>query len=95
MVSGETGETGGRPPSKAKTDKAGASAKKPSGSADGIAVYQLQVITTILHILGNLRHSGMELLYEVELYYQQILVIYALLENGSLTVGELADQLKV
>jgi DNA-binding MarR family transcriptional regulator len=70
-------------------------AKKPAASHDEIAVYQLQVITTIRHILGNLRHSGMELLSEVELSYPQILVLYALLERGTLTVGELADQLKV
>jgi len=60
-----------------------------------IEVYQLQVITTILHILGNLRHSGMELLSEVELSYPQILVLYSLLEHGSLAVGELAGYLKV
>lgn len=70
--------------------------KNSSGrNSQDIAEYQRQVITTILHILGNLRHSGMEILSEVELSYPQILVLYALLEKGSVTIGELARHLKV
>jgi DNA-binding MarR family transcriptional regulator len=81
-------------PKKAATVRTNRVGKAREGRND-IAHYQLQVITTILRILGNLRHSGMELLSEVELSYPQILVLYALLDKGSLTVGELAHHLKV
>lgn len=69
----------------------------PRGGSDrdDIAMYQLQVISTILRIMGNLRHSGIDLLSEVELSYPQILVMYSLLEHGTMTVGKLAARLKV
>jgi DNA-binding MarR family transcriptional regulator len=57
--------------------------------------YQTQVIMTILHIMGNLRHSGMSVLSEVELSYPQILVLYALLEKGTITIGGLSRHLKI
>ena len=60
-----------------------------------LADYQTRVIMTILHIMGNLRHSGMDLLSEVELSYPQILVLYALLERGTSTIGDLARHLKI
>jgi MarR family transcriptional regulator, organic hydroperoxide resistance regulator len=96
MIAGKSKKAGRTATAPAKVSKSrSGTGKKPGASHDEIAVYQLQVITTILHILGNLRHSGMELLSEVELSYPQILVLYSLLEHGTLNVGELADQLKV
>lgn len=62
---------------------------------DDLAEYQTHVIMTILHIMGNLRHSGMEVLSEVELSYPQILVLYALLERGTSTIGDLSRHLKI
>ena len=62
---------------------------------DDLAQYQTHVIMTILHIMGNLRHSGMEMLSEVELSYPQILVLYALLERGTSTIGDLSRHLKI
>jgi len=60
-----------------------------------LAEYQTRVIMTILHIMGNLRHSGMDMLSEVELSYPQILVLYALLERGTSTIGDLSRHLKI
>jgi len=60
-----------------------------------LAEYQTRVIMTILHIMGNLRHSGMAVLSEVELSYPQILVLYALLEKGTSTISELSQHLKI
>ncbi len=54
-----------------------------------------QVIMVILHIMRNLRHSGMELLSEVELSYPQILLLYALLENGPSSISEISQRLKI
>lgn len=62
---------------------------------DELAEYQTRVIMTILHIMGNLRHSGMDILSEVELSYPQILVLYALLERGTCTIGDLSRHLKI
>jgi DNA-binding MarR family transcriptional regulator len=57
--------------------------------------YALQVILTILHIIGNIRHSGMEASLEVELSYPQIIILYTLLEKEEATMTELSDSLKV
>ncbi len=54
-----------------------------------------EVILTILQLMRSLRQSGMEKLTEVELSYPQSLLLYALLEKGQATVGELAHHLKV
>jgi DNA-binding MarR family transcriptional regulator len=56
--------------------------------------YVLQVIMTILHIMRNLQHSGMDVLSDVELSYPQILVVYALLEMGTSTMGGLSKRLR-
>jgi DNA-binding MarR family transcriptional regulator len=63
--------------------------------APELAEYQTRVIMTILHIMRNLRHSGMAVLSEVELSYPQILVLYALLEKGTSTISELSAHLKI
>jgi DNA-binding MarR family transcriptional regulator len=65
------------------------------GKTDDLRDYQTKVIMTILHIMGNLRHGGMPVLSEVELSYPQILVLFALLENGISTNGELSRHLKI
>ncbi len=57
--------------------------------------YISQVIMVILHIMRNLRHSGMELLSEVELSYPQILLLYALLENEPCSISELSQRLRI
>jgi len=62
---------------------------------DELAEYETQVILTILHIMGNFRHSGMAALSEIELSYPQILVLYALLETGTSTIGGLSRHLKI
>jgi len=66
-----------------------------SHKIDDLEEYQTRVIMTILHIMGNLRHSGLSVLSEVELSYPQILVLYALLENGTSTIGGLSRHLKI
>jgi DNA-binding MarR family transcriptional regulator len=68
---------------------------KAGAKKEDLAEYQTQVILTILHIMGNLRHSGMSVLSEVELSYPQILVLYALLETGGSTIGGLSQHLKI
>jgi MarR family transcriptional regulator, organic hydroperoxide resistance regulator len=65
------------------------------GQEEELQKYQTQVIMTILHIMGNLRHGGMPFLSEVELSYPQILVLYALLEKGTSTIGGLSRHLKI
>jgi len=68
----------------------------PAGGTDNnMAEYQQQVIMTIIHILGNLRHAGDDVMSDIELSYPQILVLFALLEKQRLTIGELAQHLKV
>jgi DNA-binding MarR family transcriptional regulator len=57
--------------------------------------YVRQVIALILHIMRNLRHTGMEALSEVELSYPQILLLYAVLEMGTPTISELSQHLKI
>ena len=57
--------------------------------------YAREVILTILQIMRSLRQSGMEKLTEIELSYPQSLLLYALLEKGKATVGELAQHMKV
>lgn len=69
------------------------SAKKASDSE--IVEYQTQVIMTILHLIGNLRHSGLVALAEVELSYPQVLVLFAVLEKGTTTIGGLSRHLKI
>lgn len=57
--------------------------------------FQTQVIMTIFHMIGNLRHSGMAALSTVELSYPQVLVLYALLEKNTMTIGGLSQHLKI
>jgi DNA-binding MarR family transcriptional regulator len=66
-----------------------------NNQANGIDSYTLQVILTILHIIGNLRHSGMEATSEVELSYPQILILYALVNKEAATITELSQGMKV
>ncbi len=66
-----------------------------SNKDNGTDNYTLQVILTILHIIGNLRHSGVEATSEVELSYPQILILYALLNKGAATITELSQSMKV
>lgn len=60
-----------------------------------IREFQTQVMMTIFHMIGNLRHSGMAALSTVELSYPQVLVLYALLEKGTTTIGGLSQHLKI
>ncbi len=62
---------------------------------DGVDEFGREVILTILQLMRSLRSSGMEKLTEVELSYPQSMMLYALLEKGSMTVGELAQHLRV
>lgn len=61
----------------------------------GIDEFQTQVIMTIFHMIGNVRHSGMAALSTVELSYPQVLVLYALLEKGTISIGGLSQHLKI
>lgn len=61
----------------------------------GIGEFQTQVIMTIFHMIGNVRHSGMAALSTVELSYPQVLVLYALLEKGTISIGGLSQHLKI
>lgn len=54
-----------------------------------------QVVMTILRIMGKLRHSGAVIPAEIELSYSQILVLYALLETGTATMGQLSGWLQI
>lgn len=54
-----------------------------------------QAVMLILHIMRNFRHSGLEMMTEVEVSYSQILVLYALLETGEATMSELSKWLKI
>lgn len=62
---------------------------------DDIDEYALQVILTILHIIGNLRNSSVEASSEVELSYPQSLLLYTVLEAESATITQLSNSLKV
>ena len=66
--------------------------KRGIGDIDG---YALQVILTILHIIGNLRNSNMEASSEVELSYPQSLLLYTVLESEAATITQLSQSLKV
>ncbi len=60
-----------------------------------VDAFAREVILYILQIMRSLRRTGMEKLTEVELSYPQSLLLFALLERGKATVGELAQHLKV
>jgi DNA-binding MarR family transcriptional regulator len=60
-----------------------------------ISEFTQNAVMSILRIMGKLRHPGVELPMDVELSYAQILVLYALLETGKATMGELAQWLQV
>lgn len=57
--------------------------------------YALQVILTILHIIGNLRNSNVEASSDVELSYPQSLLLYTVLEADASTITQLSNSLKV
>jgi DNA-binding MarR family transcriptional regulator len=63
--------------------------------ANDIDSYALQVILTILHVIGNLRHSNVETTTEVELSYPQSLLLYSILEAEATTITQLSNGLKV
>lgn len=54
-----------------------------------------QAVMRILHIMRNLRSTGMEMNFEVELSYPQMLALYVLLETGPATMTQLANWLKI
>jgi DNA-binding MarR family transcriptional regulator len=58
-----------------------------------IEEYTNEVIMTILHIMRNLKVSGVEMMEEVELSFPQALVLYLLFENTPLTMSEIASWL--
>ncbi len=62
---------------------------------EDIDSYALQVILTILHIIGNLRNSNVEASTEVELSYPQSLLLYTVLEADAATITQLSNSLKV
>lgn len=64
-------------------------------SMEDIDSYALQVILTILHIIGNLRNSNVEASTEVELSYPQSLLLYTVLEAEAATITQLSNSLKV
>ena len=64
-------------------------------SMEDIDSYALQVILTILHIIGNLRNSNVETSTDVELSYPQSLLLYTVLEADAATITQLSNSLKV
>lgn len=62
---------------------------------EDIDIYTRQVVLVILHIMRNLRISGMDLFTEIELSYPQSLLLYSLLETGPVTMSELSNNLKI
>ncbi len=68
---------------------------KDRGSARDVDSYALQVILTILHIIGSLRNSNVDPSSEVELSYPQSLLLYTVLEAEAATITQLSNSLKV
>ncbi len=62
---------------------------------DEIDSYTFQTILTILHIIGNLKHTGIEATSEIELSYSQIIILYNILEKEAATITELSRSLKI
>lgn len=60
-----------------------------------ISSFTLETMTLILHIMRNLRSSSTDMDLEIELSYPQILMLYALLENGTSTMSEVSRWLKI
>lgn len=54
-----------------------------------------RIVMKIIHIMRNIRSTGMEMTLDVELSYPQILVMYVLLETGPATMTQVADWLKI
>lgn len=69
--------------------------EQPASNTADIDAYLGKVIMAILHIMRNMRHSGMEFTNEVELSYPQILVLYSLLENEPSTISGISNHLKI
>jgi DNA-binding MarR family transcriptional regulator len=55
----------------------------------------LSAVGIVMQILRNLKHSGSEVMAEVELSYPQSMVMFVLLEQGTATVSELSQQMKI
>ena len=60
-----------------------------------IEKYTREVMMTILHIMRNMRHSGIEMMADVELSFPQLLVLFLLYEKGVVSMGEISDWLKI
>lgn len=60
-----------------------------------VDVFTRQAVMKILHIMRNLRNSGMEMNFEIELSYPQMLMMYVLLETGPATMSQISNWLKV
>jgi len=60
-----------------------------------VDVFTRQAVMKILHIMRNLRNSGMEMNFEIELSYPQMLMMYVLLETGPATMTQISNWLKV
>jgi DNA-binding MarR family transcriptional regulator len=60
-----------------------------------IAAFTRHAVMLILHIMRNLRTTGMDVDLDIELSYPQILALYALLEKGTCTMSELSKWLKI
>jgi len=66
----------------------------PSKQGD-IEDFTIQVVMTVLHTMRNLRRSSMEALPDTELSYPQVLVLFALLDSGEVTMSDLTHWLKI
>jgi DNA-binding MarR family transcriptional regulator len=63
--------------------------------AVGADVFTRKAVMKILHIMRNLRNTGMDMDFEIELSYPQMLMMYVLLETGPATMSQLANWLKI
>jgi DNA-binding MarR family transcriptional regulator len=62
---------------------------------DDIQDFTVQVVMTVLHTMRNLRRSSMEALPDTELSYPQVLVLFALLDSGEVSMSDLTHWLKI
>ncbi|MHB8779853.1 MAG: MarR family winged helix-turn-helix transcriptional regulator [Candidatus Geothermincolia bacterium] len=66
--------------------------EQPDTQLDDLA---LSAVMIIMSILRNLKHSGSEVMMDVELSYPQSMILFVLLEKTTATVSELSQQMKI
>ena len=62
---------------------------------EDIQQFSVQVVMTVLHTMRNLRRGSLEALPDIELSYPQVLVLFALLDIGEVSMTDLTHWLKI